>query len=104
MKPTKAARLELRVVLTSATSDMVVALRQAGRRRVLAIRVSSPPGTDEGARFIGQRSVSVDTSGNVTFAFKPKEKVGGGRTITATATNEFTGDTSEFSAPKKVVR
>ena len=46
----------------------------------------------------------MDTSGNATFAFKPKKKVGVGRTITATATNEFTGDTSEFSAPKKVAR
>ena len=91
-------------MLTGATSEMEVALRQAGRRRALAIRVSSPPGTDEGARFLGQRSVSVDTSGNATFAFKPKKKVGVGRTITATATNEFTGDTSEFSAPKKVAR
>jgi hypothetical protein len=65
---------------------------------------SNPPGTDEGARFIGQRSVSVDGSGNASFSFKPKKKVGAGQNITATATNDFTGDTSEFSAPKKVVR
>ena len=64
---------------------------------------SNPPGTDEGAKFIGQRSVSVDASGDASFAFKPK-KVGVGQAITATATNEFTGDTSEFSTPTAVRR
>lgn len=65
---------------------------------------SNPPGTDEGARFIGQRSVSVDGNGNASFAFKPKKKLKVGQAITATATNAFTGDTSEFSAPKAVTR
>ncbi len=64
---------------------------------------SNPPGTDEGAKFIGQRSVTVDTSGNASFAFKTKKKVGVGQNITATAMNSSIGDTSEFSAPKKVV-
>jgi titin len=64
---------------------------------------SNLPGTDEGARFIGQKSVSVDASGNASFAFKTK-KVGVGQAITATATNEFTEDTSEFSAPRAVQR
>jgi hypothetical protein len=66
---------------------------------------SNPPGTDEGARLIGQKtSVSVDASGNASFTFKTKKRIGAGQAITATATNEFTGDTSEFSAPVAVKR
>jgi hypothetical protein len=65
---------------------------------------SNPSGSDERARFIGQRSVTVDGSGNATFAFKTKKKVGVEQAMTATATNEFTGDTSEFSASVAVRR
>jgi CSLREA domain-containing protein len=64
---------------------------------------SNSSGTDEGKKFIGQKSVSTDSSGNVSFNFKPASKVGKGQKITATATNNATGDTSEFSAAKKVV-
>jgi titin len=69
---------------------------------------SNPKGTDsstllQGKTFIGQKSVSTDGSGNATFTFKPARKVGRGASITATATNQFSGDTSEFSAGKKVV-
>jgi hypothetical protein len=63
---------------------------------------SNPSGTEEGKKFIGQRSVTTDGSGNVTFAFSPAQKVGVGRTITATATNPA-GSTSEFSAPRTVI-
>jgi hypothetical protein len=65
---------------------------------------SNPPGTDEGRTFIGQKTgVLVDGSGKGSFDFSPTSKVAAGQAITATATNEFTGDTSEFSAPKGVV-
>jgi CSLREA domain-containing protein len=65
---------------------------------------SNPSGTDEGRTFIGQKTgLAVDGSGKGTFTFSPPSKVAVGRSITATATNEFTGDTSEFSAPKGVV-
>jgi hypothetical protein len=63
---------------------------------------SNPAGTDEGKKFIGQKSVTTDATGNVSYAFVPKTKVPVGQTTTATATNGSTGDTSEFSAPKKV--
>jgi hypothetical protein len=63
---------------------------------------SNPSGTDEGKKYIGQRSVTTDGSGNVTFAFSPAQKAALGRTITATATSPA-GNTSEFSAPKTVV-
>jgi hypothetical protein len=46
----------------------------------------------------------VDGSGKPSFSFKPKNKVGVGQAITATATNEFTADTSELSAPKALTR
>ena len=63
---------------------------------------SNPSGTDEGKTFIGQKSVTIDASGNVTFTFSPAQKVGAGRTVTATATSPV-GNTSEFSAPRSVV-
>jgi CSLREA domain-containing protein len=63
---------------------------------------SNPSGTDEGRTLVGQKSVATDTSGSVSFSFKSKKKVGKGQNITATATNDSTGDTSEFSAPAKV--
>ena len=67
---------------------------------------SNPAGTNEGKTFIGQKAVITDASGNASFTFKPNKKVAVGRTITATATRNFfnvPGDTSEFSAPRKVV-
>jgi hypothetical protein len=41
--------------------------------------------------------------GNVSYNISPKTKILVGQTITATATNGSTEDTSEFSAPRKVV-
>jgi CSLREA domain-containing protein len=63
---------------------------------------SNPSGTDEGKTFIGQKSVTTDASGNASFTFSPASKVATGKAITATATNASSGDTSEFSAPRKV--
>ena len=66
---------------------------------------SNPSGTNEGKKFIGEKVVATDASGDVTFTFKPNKKVAVGQSITATATrNTFSipTDTSEFSAPRKV--
>jgi len=63
---------------------------------------SNPSGTDEGKVFIGQKPVTTDGSGNVTFAFTPAQRVALGRTITATATSPG-GSTSEFSAARTVI-
>ena len=52
--------------------------------------------------FIGQKSVTTGGTGTVPYTFSPKTKVPVGQTITATAANGSTGDTSEFSEPKKV--
>jgi CSLREA domain-containing protein len=62
---------------------------------------SNPAGGDEGKKFIGQKSVTTDGSGNAVFSFTPAQKVGVGRTVTATATNPA-GSTSEFSVPRTV--
>lgn len=62
-----------------------------------------PQGKDEGEEFIGEKSVTTNGSGNASFVFKPKGKLPNGVNITATATDDLTGDTSEFSAPKAVV-
>jgi CSLREA domain-containing protein len=70
--------------------------------KTFAVRFfSNPAGGDEGKTFIGQKSVTTNGSGNVAFSFSPAQKVGVGRTVTATATNPA-GSTSEFSAPRTV--
>ena len=56
---------------------------------------------DEGKKFIGKKTVTTDAGGQASFTFKTK-KVRAGMFVTATATNDSTGDTSEFSAPEKV--
>jgi hypothetical protein len=51
----------------------------------------------EGKTFLGQTSVKTDSSGDATFTFTTRKKVPKGQIVTATATNQTTGDTSEFS-------
>jgi CSLREA domain-containing protein len=65
---------------------------------------SNPAGDPlEGKKYIGAKSVTTSATGNISFTFKPDNQVPAGRTITATATRNSTGDTSEFSAPEEVV-
>jgi CSLREA domain-containing protein len=54
---------------------------------------------DEGKELIGERVV-IDTDGDgiIPFTFEPPKTVKEGLFVTATATNNSTGDTSEFSA------
>jgi hypothetical protein len=63
---------------------------------------SNPQGTNEGKKFLGSKEVTTDGTGNVSFAFSTRKKVKLGQNMTATATS-YTLDTSEFSAPRKVV-
>jgi titin len=69
------------------------------------IRFFSNPTGDplEGKKYIGAKSVTTDASGDGSFTFKPDNQVPAGQTITATATRNSTGDTSEFSATEEVV-
>ena len=63
----------------------------------------NPRGTDDGKTLLGAKTVTTDGVGNVSFSFATTRKIRLGQNITVTATNYATGDTSEFSAPKKVV-
>jgi trimeric autotransporter adhesin len=66
------------------------------------IQFFSNPSGDEGQKFIGQKSVTTDGSGNTSFTFTPSSVVKVGQTVTATATKDSNGNTSEFSAPRTV--
>jgi hypothetical protein len=68
------------------------------------IEFYSNPSGNEGKKFIGQKSVTTGSDGNVLFTFSPATKVPVGQTVTATATpvRIEAGGTSEFSAPKTV--
>jgi hypothetical protein len=59
--------------------------------------------TDEGKVVVGETSVTTDASGKATFAYKPSQSVPKGQFVTATASDSI-GNTSEFSAAKKVRR
>jgi CSLREA domain-containing protein len=60
---------------------------------------------NEGKEFIGETSVTdTDGDGIISFTFKPANKVKAGMFVTATATDQATSDTSEFSLAKRVVR
>jgi hypothetical protein len=63
---------------------------------------SNPTDTNEGKKFIGETTVTTSVDGLASFTLTPAAKVAVGRTITATATNSSTHDTSEFSAPRTV--
>jgi titin len=76
-------------------------LRTKSNRSFLVSFFSNPSGTDEGKNFIGQRAVRTDPDGKATFTFSPAQRVGAGKTITATATGSE--GTSEFSSPLAVV-
>jgi hypothetical protein len=71
-------------------------------RELYTIQFFSSPSGEEGQTFIGSKSVFTDASGNASFSFSPTTAVAVGRQITATATRQATGDTSEFSAAKQV--
>jgi hypothetical protein len=64
---------------------------------------SNPKGTNEGQKLLGSKSVTTDGAGNVAFTFATTNKTVLGQNITATASDTVTSDTSEFSAPRKVV-
>ena len=69
--------------------------------KTFTVQFFSNPSGNEGKTFIGTKSVTTDASGNVTFTFSPTQKVGVGKTVTATATGAE--GTSEFSAARTVV-
>jgi CSLREA domain-containing protein len=71
--------------------------------RIFRVRFFSNPSGSEGKKYIGAKSnVTTSANGNVSFTFKPENKVPAGNTITATATRGSTNDTSEFSGSEVV--
>ena len=93
-------------VLTSAKSSRkgttVKGTLNSTAGTTFTLQFFSGPAMDlEGKKFLGQTSVTTDASGNASFTFKAKKKAAGEATATAADPN---GNTSEFSAAKKVVR
>lgn len=60
-------------------------------------------GNGEGEDFIFTRSIMTNSNGDATFSYTPPSTMAPGFFLTATATNDGTGDTSEFSACEEAV-
>jgi hypothetical protein len=75
------------------------------KKKTFTIQFFSNPSTsDEGKTFLGQKKVTTNRRGQASFSFEGSVPVGAGESmVTATATGPG-GNTSEFSAPRVVVR
>jgi titin len=98
-------------VLASATSDSATTTIQgtlnSTPNRTFRIEFFSSPSVDsggncEGATYLGEQSVTTDSSGNVSFSASIPESTVSGQIITATATDPG-GNTSEFSQGVQVL-
>jgi CSLREA domain-containing protein len=103
---TGANNLQNKPVLTSATNSGVETsvkgkLNSKPNKTFTVEFFSNPPDTGEGKKYVGQKSVTTNAEGNVSFTFVPANKVPVGQNMTATATDPD-GNTSEFSAPRTV--
>jgi len=89
---------------TSSTKTTITGKLNSTPNKTFNIQLfSNPSGTNEGKKFIGQKTgLAVGGSGSASFTFSPATAVPAGQTVTATATNEFSGDTSEFSGARTV--
>jgi CSLREA domain-containing protein len=86
---------------SSSTTTTISATLNSSPTKTFTVQFFSNPSGNEGKKFIGQKSVTTNGSGSVSFTFSPASKVAVGQTITATATDPA-GNTSEFSAARKV--
>ncbi|HJQ29622.1 MAG TPA: hypothetical protein VJ827_09780, partial [Rubrobacter sp.] len=112
--PDKGAnRLQNSPRLSSATLSVgqitVSGLLNSRPRKAFTIQFFSSPTADssgfgEGKTFLGQRVIRTNREGKRSFSttFAPLQPVSPGEKLTATATNNLTGDTSEFSAAREV--
>jgi CSLREA domain-containing protein len=100
--------LQNKPVITSATSSgsttTIKAKLNSTPNRTFEVLFFSNASGDEGEQFIGKKSVTTNSKGNVAFTFVPSQAVAAGQRITATATNVVEANTSEFSGPRTVVR
>ncbi|MBC8356264.1 MAG: DUF4347 domain-containing protein, partial [Planctomycetes bacterium] len=93
-------------VLTAAFTDASSTVAVSGTFNSLADTTfrleffANSDAADEGETYLGFRNVITDASGNTRFVGSFSAVVADAATITATATNLATGDTSEFSATR----
>jgi CSLREA domain-containing protein len=99
--------LQNRPVLSSAKTvsgtTTIVGKLSSAPSTTYRIQFFSNASGNEGKKLIGQKTITTDGSGDRSFTFQPAGKVAAGRTVTATATNASTHETSEFSAARTVV-
>jgi CSLREA domain-containing protein len=62
---------------------------------------SNPEGGNQGKTLLGSVTVSTNGTGDASFSFSTKKRIGLGQNITSTATGAY--GTSEFSASRRVV-
>lgn len=109
-RDTGANNLQNAPVLASATTagagTTITGTLDSRPGKAFTIQFFANPATSrhEGATFLGQKQVATGEDGQVAFAFRRSgaDQVAVGRFVTATATNDAAGDTSEFSAPRRV--
>ena len=107
-KDTGANDLQNKPVVTSAKTVGGITTIQAKLNSTssdpFVVEFFSSPSGNEGQKFLGNKAVSTNSNGNVTFSFVPSQAVAVGQRITATATNVVEANTSEFSAPRTMVQ
>ncbi|MGH3147872.1 MAG: hypothetical protein ACRDTR_18945, partial [Rubrobacter sp.] len=100
--------LQNKPILTSATVSgsrtTIGGKLNSTPNRTFKIQFFSNPSGNEGKTYLFQRNVTTDAAGNTTFTFTVARAVPTGHTITATATDALSGDTSEFSGQRMVVQ
>ncbi len=102
---TGANNLQNKPLLSSATNSgpntTIKGSLNSKPNKQFTVQFFSNPVSNEGKKFIGQKSFTTNKNGNVSITFSPAQKVAVGQNVTATATDP-NGNTSEFSAPRNV--
>ena len=94
-------------IITSASTTTIKGTLNSRPRRNFIIQFFSSPTADpssfgEGKVFLGEKTVRTNEKGKASFTFTPTAALSAGEVVTATATRNSTGDTSEFSAARQV--
>ena len=101
-------RLQNFPVLTSASTTQIQGKLNSRPKKTFTIQFFSnpapnvPSGFGEGETFLGEKIVRTNNKGKASFTFTPPAALSAGEVVTATATSNATGDTSEFSAVRPV--
>ncbi len=95
-------------VLTSASTTSITGTLNSRPRKTFTIQFFSnpapnvPSGFGEGETFLGEITVRTNKKGNRSFTFTSPTALSAGEVVTATATRNGIGDTSEFSQARVV--